>query len=145
MRYVDEGAPLDQRQQIELGPDAWRGTVQLTYRYQGFDESPARLETGVVFVPSGDGVRIASFGGADERTPLWLADRLSVVRTPRTLVAVAADSPGRYPALATRAVRQVSRVLPDWSGSLWSRFPPPAEGWTRPWRPSPASTTTSPR
>ena len=128
MRYVDEGAPLDQRLQTELGPDAWRGTIQLTYRYQGFDEAPARLETGVVFVPSGERVRIASFGGADERTPLWLSDRLSVVRTPRTLVAVAADSPGRYPALATRAVQQVSRVLPDWSGRLSVEVPASREG-----------------
>src|SRR3954454_14374083 len=45
LRYVDEGAPLDQHDQVELGPDAWRGTVQLTYRYDGFDTAPARLET----------------------------------------------------------------------------------------------------
>jgi hypothetical protein len=123
LRYVDEGSALDQRQQVELGPDAWRGTVQLTYRYQGYDASPARLETSVVFVPSGERVQIASFGGAGERTPLWLADRLSVVRTPRTLLAVASDSPGRYPGLAARAVRQVSRMLPDWSGRLLVEVP----------------------
>lgn len=118
MRYVDEGAPLDQRQQVELGQDAWRGTVELAYRYQGFDETPARFETGVVFVPSGDTVRIESFGGAGERTPLWLAGRLSVVRTSRTLLAVAGASPGRYPGLVEHAVRQVSRVLPEWKGRL---------------------------
>ena len=47
-----------------------------------------------------DGSRIASFGGGGARTPLWLADRLSVVRTPRTLLAVAAPSRA-----ATRAGR----------------------------------------
>ncbi len=123
LRYVDEGAPLDQEQQVELGPDAWAGTVQLTYRYQGFDESPARLETSAAFVPRGDTVRIASFGGTGVRTPLWLADRLRVVRTPRSLLAVAAAGPGRYPGLVQRAVRQVSRVLPDWTGRVAVEVP----------------------
>ena len=123
MRYVDEGAPLDNRQQVELGPDAWRGTVQLTYRYDGYDAQPARMETAVAFAPAGDEVRIASFGGADARTPLWLADRLSVVRTPRTLLAVAGTSTGRYAGLVTRAVRQVSRVLPEWKGRLLVEVP----------------------
>src|SRR4051812_1833848 len=114
MRYVDETAPLDQHDQVELGPGAWRGTVQMTYRYDGFDPSPARLETTATFVPAGGRVRIASFGGGEARTPLWLVERLSVVRTSRTLLAVAAASPGRYSGLVTRAVRQVTRVLPDW-------------------------------
>jgi hypothetical protein len=123
LRYVDEGAPLAQRDQVNLGPDAWSGTVQLTYRYQGFDTAPARLETAVTFVPSGNKVTIASFGGANERTPLWLADRLTVVRTPRTLLAVAATTPGRYPGLVAEAVRQVSQVLPDWKGKLEVEVP----------------------
>ena len=123
LRYVDEDTALDQREQVELGPDAWRGTVQLTYLYEGFDESPARMETSVVFAPSGDDVRIASFGGADDRTPLWLADRLSVVRTERTLLAVAGGKPGRYARLVPRAARQVSRVLPEWRGPLLVEVP----------------------
>ena len=123
LRYVDEAGPLDQHDQVALGPDAWRGTVQMTYRYGGFDRTPARLETAVTFVPTGDGVRIASFGGVDARTPLWLVERLSVVRTSRTLLAVAAGSPGRYPGLVARAVRQVSRVLPSWKGRLLVEVP----------------------
>src|SRR4051794_10008755 len=47
LRYVDEGTPLDQHDQVELGPSAWRATVQLTYRIDGFDTAPARLETAV--------------------------------------------------------------------------------------------------
>ena len=123
MRYVDEGAPLSQREQVALGPHAWRGTVQLSYRYDGFDRASAHLETAVAFVPDRGTVRIASFGGAGQRTPLWLADRLSVVRTPRTLLAVAAPSPGRYARLVTRAVQQVSRVLPEWKGPLLVEVP----------------------
>jgi hypothetical protein len=123
MRYVDEAAPLAQNDQDELGPGAWRGTVQLTYRYDGFDTAPARLETAATFVPSDGGVRIASFGGGGERTPLWLAERLSVVRTPRTLLAVAGTSLGRYPGLVATAVRQVTRVLPEWKGRLQVEVP----------------------
>ena len=97
LRYVDEAAPLDDSDEAELGPGAWRGTVQLTYRNDGFDTAPARLETAATFVPTGNGVRIASFGGPGERTPLWLVEPLSVVRTPRTLLAVAGTSPGPVP------------------------------------------------
>jgi uncharacterized protein YukE len=123
LRYVDEGAPLDDHEQAELGTSAWRGTVQLTYRYAGFDTAPARIETAATFVPRGSGVGIASFGGDGERTPVWLAERLSVVRTPRTLLAVAAPSAGRYPGLVSTAVRQVSRVLSDWKGKLAVEVP----------------------
>ena len=123
MRYVDEAAPLDDSDEAELGPGAWRGTVQLTYRNEGFDTAPARLETAATFVPTGGKVRIASFGGPGERTPLWLVEPLSVVRTPRTLLAVAGSSPGRYPGLVTKAVQQVTQVLPDWKGRLQVEVP----------------------
>ncbi len=62
MRYVDEGAPLTAEEQAELGEDAegaWRASVELEYRYGGFDKTPARMETSVVFVPTPDGARIA--------------------------------------------------------------------------------------
>ena len=126
MRYVDEGAPLTAEEQAELGEDAegaWRATVELEYRYGGFDKTPARMETSVVFVPTPDGARIAGFGDADSRTPLWLADRLSVVRTDDALVAVAGGSAERYARLVPPAVRQVRRVLPDWRGPLLVEVP----------------------
>ena len=74
-------------------------------------------------MPTGNDVRIASFGGPGERTPLWLVEPLSVVRTPRTLLAVARTSPGRYPGLVAEAVRQVNLVLPDWKGRLQVEVP----------------------
>lgn len=123
LRYVAAGAPLDAASQEDVGSDAWRGTVQVDYRFDGYDESPARLETGVLFVPTSDGIRIASFGGPGQRTPLWLSDRLSVVRTPETLLAVAGDPPGRYAGLVTRALTQVRRVLPAWKGPLVVEVP----------------------
>ena len=47
MRYLDEGAPLSAAEQAEFGEDAWRGSVELEYRYDGFDKAPARMETSV--------------------------------------------------------------------------------------------------
>jgi hypothetical protein len=123
MRYVDDGERLDAQQQAELGKDAWRGTVQLEYSYGGWDESPARMETSVVFVPTSDGARIASFGAAEARSPLWLADRLSVVRTAHSLLEVAGGPSGRYAGLVSRARRQVRQVLPDWRGPLLVEVP----------------------
>src|SRR3954453_23660050 len=49
MRYLDEGAPLSAAEQAEFGEDAWRGSVELEYRYDGFDKAPARMETSAVF------------------------------------------------------------------------------------------------
>ena len=126
LRYVDEGAPLGEAQEQSLGEDtqdAWRGMVELEYRYRGFDKAPARIETSAVFAPTSDGVRFAAFGDADVRTPLWLADQLSVVRTKETLVAVAGDSAGRYADLVRPAVQQVRRVLPSWRGPLIVEVP----------------------
>ncbi len=123
LRYVDEGPALSEPERAELGEDAWRGTVDLSYGYRGFDQSPARVETELVFVPEGDRLLLGSFGGDGVRTPLWLVDRLSVVRTQRALVAVAGDAAGRYPRLVSQAVREVQRVLRSWSGKLVVEVP----------------------
>ena len=123
MRYVDEGAPLGAGDRAEFGQDAWQGSVQLAYRYEGLDRVPAQVETNAVFVPTPEGVRIARFGGGDSRVPLWLVDHLSVVRAPQTLLAVAGGPPGRYPALVKRARSQVQRVLPSWNGPLLVEVP----------------------
>jgi hypothetical protein len=123
LRYIDDGAPLTSTQRSEFGSRAWIGTVELEYAFGGVDTTPSRIETAVVFAPRGGSARIASFGGAGERTPLWLADRLSVVRQGSTLVAVATGTAGRYPRLAARAVVQVRRTLPDWHGDLVVEVP----------------------
>ncbi len=123
MRYVDDGPALDAAERTKLGPDAWRGTIQLAYRYGGFDTSPARLETSVVLVPTSRGARIVSFGDPEDRTPLWLADRLTVVRSPASLLVVAGGPAGRYPGLVSRALQQVRLVLPEWDGPLLVEVP----------------------
>jgi hypothetical protein len=123
LRYVDEGPALSAGDRSAAGEGAWRGTVQLSYAYAGVDESPAQLETSVVFAPTDDGVRISSFGGTDARSPLWLLDRLTVVRRERTVLAVAGPGAGRYERLVPRAVRQVRRTLPSWRDPLVVEVP----------------------
>lgn len=127
MRYVADSAPPSAAERAEHGEDIWAGSVDLTYRYRGFDTQPARLETRVLFAPADDETRIAGFGGGETREPLWLTEQLSVERTPQTLVAVA-GRPGRYPDLVSRAARQVSEVLKDWRGSLVVEVPASREG-----------------
>lgn len=122
-RYVDESAPLTEGEQGQAGADAWRGSVQLGYRYGDVDETAAQMETSAVFVPTGDGIRISAFGDEESRSPLWLLDRLSVVRDGSTLLAVAGASPGRYARLVPRALDQVRRTLPGWDGPLAVEVP----------------------
>jgi hypothetical protein len=123
MRYVDEAGPLPASARSEYGADAWAGTVELRYAFGGVDRKPSQVQTRVVFVPDGDRARIAGFGGPGARTPLWLVDRLAVVRRGATVTAVAAATAGRYPGLVTRAVAQVRRTLPGWRGPLVVEVP----------------------
>ena len=104
------------------GPGAWRATVR-QYLYQGYDASPVRTETEVVFVPDSDAARIASFGGGAARSPLWLVDQLSVVRDRESVLAVAGTSTGRYPGLVAGALKQVRRTVPAWRGPLVVEVP----------------------
>ena len=124
MRYLDEGAPLTAAEQAEFGEDAWRGSVELEYRYDGFDKAPARMETSVVFVPTPDGARIASFGDADV-AHATLARRPAERRTHAGDVGGGGrrTRPGGTPGSCGPAVRQVRRVLPNWRGPLLVEVP----------------------
>ncbi|MCW2868619.1 MAG: hypothetical protein JWR20_2807 [Marmoricola sp.] len=123
LRYVDDAAPLPASQQATLGQDAWRGTVELEYRFAGVDRRAARMDTSVVFVPRGGRARVASFGGDGARTPLWLQTALVVRRTPGTLLSVAGTEAGRFPQLVSRALGQVRHTLPAWRGPLVVEVP----------------------
>ncbi len=121
LRYLDETSlPASAAQ--GAGKDAWAASVDLSYRLRGFDRDRAHLETAVVLEPGEGRARIVQVGTDDTRTPLWLQDALTVVRTPHSLVAVAGPS-GRYPRLARKAVRQVGQVLTAWQGGLVVEVP----------------------
>lgn len=112
-RYVDElGAP---------GADgAWTAAVTMTWRFVGFDDEMARSEVLVRFAPRGDGVGIVGFddGASAEghRLPLWLRNRLAIVRTEDALVMVDGTMGEARTVVdrVARGVEVVRRVLTDW-------------------------------
>lgn len=113
LRYVDEDAGA------LVGSDSWVGDVAATWEYAGFDRAPASTEVSVTFRQEGTSAVIASIGGHDRRTPLWLAGPVSVVRNDRVLVvATSEEDAAHYFRLAAHAVPVVQRVLTRWHGRL---------------------------
>jgi len=125
LRYVDEddGAQTG-------GSDAWVADVDATWLFAGFDRATASTEVSVTFRQEGESAVIESIGGHDRRSPLWLADRVAVRRTPQTLVLAAggATVADRYARLAEAAVPVVQRVLTGWHGGLVVEVPVDAKG-----------------
>ncbi len=108
----------------------WTGDVQVSWRLRGFDVHPARMRVPMTFAEHDAAARArfvtarhARTGGRDA-VPLWLLDRVKAVRTGRSLVVGERGLPtARYSRLAGRAVADVRRVLPDWSGRLVVEVP----------------------
>lgn len=121
MRYLDETS-MPATPPAGASSDAWAASLDLSYRLRGFDRERAHMETAVVLDPGETRARIVQFGGDDVRTPLFLQDALTVVRTGGSLVAVA-GSPGRYPGLVRRAVQQVGKELKGWGGGIVVEVP----------------------
>ena len=119
LRYVDEVVPLS-------AAGAWTAAVEVTWRFGGIDRRVARTELRVGFDQADGTARITTVGGGSgaARTPVWMTGRVSVRRTPDTLVLAA---PGvdvdRYASQASRAVTQVRRVLPGWRTPLVVEVP----------------------
>ena len=116
-RYVDDVSAVD-------AAGRWQGAVDMTWRFDGFDQDPVHEEVLVGFQKVGDKVAITSFGGGDRRSPLWLTGPVEVRRSGRSLVlaATAADADlvaGR----ADAAVPVVRDVLSDWRGKLVVEVP----------------------
>ena len=123
MRYVDEAGAIS-------SAGSWAAAVDTTWQFGGFDRSPAHAEVLFLFVADAEGVDLASVGGGDRRTPLWLTGRVEVQRTARTLVMVAGDRSEAedYAARARDAVPAVRRVLPRWRARLVVEVPRTASG-----------------
>jgi hypothetical protein len=118
LRYVDSSGAV--------APDGrWSADVATTWRFPGFDDRLERVGVRVTFAPSGGRLRIAHIGGGGRRSPLWLSGPLEVRRGAHSMVLVdgsAAEADGMA-ALARRAVPQVRRVLPGWTGGLVVEVP----------------------
>ncbi|GAB2879755.1 hypothetical protein [Nocardioides pacificus] len=126
LRYVDETGAAS-------ADGAWSAAVSATWRFAGFDTTPARTEIVVSFRAAGDaggesggeGAYITGVGGDEGRAPLWLTADLEVRRTPTTLVLVAGEATvaDAYARRASRAVPVVRRVLTDWRPRLVVEVP----------------------
>ena len=126
LRYVDEEGALS--------PDgSWAAAVDATWRFDGFDDAPARAEVTIRFADDGDRVALAGVGGGDHRAPLWLSAPVQVRRTAGTLV-LAAGTPAQadgYARRAAAAVPVVRRVLPGWRPRLVVEVPASAAALDR--------------
>lgn len=114
-RYLDELGALDAQGE-------WRAAATLQARFGRVDPAPATVEVEVGFAVDGGDVTITGLGGDHGVTPVWLAGRVEVRRTPDTLVVATTDA-ARYSRLAVRAVAVVRRVVPGWDEPLVLEVP----------------------
>jgi hypothetical protein len=117
-RYVDDVGAVDPA-------GHWEAAVDLTWRFEGFDEEPVHEEVLVAFqVAQDQSVGITSIGGGDRRSPLWLSGHLEVRRSTDTLVlATTAAEADLVAGRAEAAVPVVRDVLPQWDGKLVVEVP----------------------
>lgn len=127
MRYVDENAGRHPAGVApRLAERAWVGDVQLDWKLRRYDESDSHLEITMMFVQTREGAAfVTARNDYGEQAPLWLLERLTVLRSPRAMAAVAGDEAEaqRFAGLADQAVRDVRKVFPRWDGRLVVEVP----------------------
>ncbi len=120
MRYVDEVGAV-------AADGSWQAAVALTWRFDGFDDAPAATEVVVGFAPVADAVGISSFGGVtgSRRSPVWLGQRVHVVRGTGVLVLAAGSRrvARTYADRLRAAYPTVRAVLPAWQPSVVVEVP----------------------
>ena len=103
------------------GQDTWQATVTVSWRLPD-DDGPTSVPARFTFADDGSGVRLLGTSAAGDRGALWLSGPVQVARTTNTLViASPGTASGTSASLSARAVRAVSdvrKVLPTWSGPL---------------------------
>lgn len=107
---------------------SWVGTVRVRWRLPGTDPAASRTSVPMTFRQVAGSTRfVTARAASDAAVPLWLLDRVSVARTPRSVViAVAAPGDGstaRFSRLADRAVADVRTVLRRWRGRVVVEVP----------------------
>ena len=121
-RYLDENGGVDD-------DGGWVASVATTWRFGGFDQTPARSEVAFGFRTEGDTVVITDVGGEGLRTPVWMSGPVEVRRTSRWLVVAAQDADvDRYAQLAARALPVVTSVVRDWRPRLVVEVPGDLQG-----------------
>ena len=126
MRYVDEAGATS-------GDGTWPASVDVSWRFAGFDDAPSNSEVIVRFRRDGDRVDVVGIGGGDGRTPVWMSGPVTIRRSPDTLVLVAgpAERIAEYQRRARVAVGDVRAVLPRWRTGLVVEVPADAAGLDR--------------
>lgn len=103
--------------QISGGSHSFVGSVQISYRFGGFDRGESRLPVAVTFQSEGHGTRVHRIGGNGERTPLWLSGPVQARSSGQSLVVAAAAIKqvelSRLSAMSATAHRQVAKVIAD--------------------------------
>lgn len=129
MRYVDEVGAV-------AADGTWSAAVEVSWRFDGYDDGVARAEVLVGFGPDpaapgpgSGGVVVTGLGGGERRTPLWFTGALQVRATPETLVLLdgTAEQADLVSARAVAALPVVRRVLPAWAGPLVVEVPESGE------------------
>ena len=121
-RYVDDVGAVDPT-------GGWQAAVDLTWRFDGFDQAPVHEEVLVGFQieqsdQAGARVGITSIGGGARRSPLWLSGPVEVRRSADTLVLATTSAAADLVAgRAEAAVPVVRDVLPQWDGKLVVEVP----------------------
>jgi hypothetical protein len=126
LRYVDEDAGrLRRAEERRLNGNGWVADVQMGWRIGGYDAGRSEMEVSFTFVETARGAAFVSASGDyGNPAPLWLLDDLAVQQSARALVMAAdPDQLDTFAALADRAVADVKRVLPGWSGKLVVEVP----------------------
>jgi hypothetical protein len=120
-RYVDQVGTVS-------AEGDWSGVVEMTWRFRGFDDAPARADVVVRFAPDGDGLAIAGYGAptaSEGRVPLWLRGELAVSRSDDHLVLVdgAQSEADEVAQRVARGIPVVRTVLPRWSSPVVVEVP----------------------
>lgn len=120
---VVDSRGLTPARRAALGPSAWVASVELSFRLATGDTQPWRTTLRMAFVDR-DGTSYVAGDregqGSDTSLPLWLTERVDVVRGAHSMVAGTGDPDElrRFAHTADLAVRRVSEV---W-GRSWDQY-----------------------
>lgn len=118
---------VDARRTSEEQAGRWTAEVLVRWRLAADGAASSRTRVPVTFWQVDGNTRFAHLAvrsGQRSAVPLWLLGRVAVARTTRSLVVSAVPgTSGRFSRLADRAVLDVRRVLPGWSGRLVVEVP----------------------
>ncbi len=108
LRWADE---------LAVSGEEVTGSVQVSYRFEGFDKAETRTTVAMTFITDGGRTQLRDIGGHGEREPLWLSGPVVVRGDPDSLAILSTSIPQpdqvRIGRMAGQAITRVRAVLPD--------------------------------